>query len=64
MPNKAVLSNHLAEDPLEGLMYRSYAFQRKNAPLIEATRWRAVYVSQRAFEIRYQKELKKEKENV
>jgi len=44
-------------------MYRSYAFQRKNAPLIEATRWRAVYVSQRAFEKRYQRELKKEKEN-
>jgi len=39
---------------LEELMYRSYKFQRDRFPSISPLRWKAVYLNQEDYEIRYQ----------
>lgn len=50
---------NLEESTLEAidwLMYRSYVFQRERSPDVHPTRWRALYLSQEAFEEQYQYE--------
>lgn len=36
------------------LMYKSYEFQRDNAPSIKAERWRLLYINQEIYEKIYQ----------
>ena len=49
-----------SQDALDWLMYSSYVFQRERSPHIQPTRWRTLYLSQEAFEVKYQKEKKDE----
>jgi len=46
------------QEALDWLIYHSYVFQRERSPHIHPTRWRALYLSQKAFEKRYQQEKK------
>lgn len=54
------MTSELSEQPndppgiLEWLMYKSYAFQRDNAPDIEPNRWRKIYFNQELYEKIYQ----------
>ncbi len=45
-----------SQGALEGLLYNSYVYQRERFPAVHPTRWRALYLSQEAFESQYQHE--------
>lgn len=56
MDTKLDLSLFHENQFLQDLMYRSYRWNRLNAPHIEATRWRTLYLNQEEYEKKFQEE--------